>query len=137
MAKIVRKGLIGIEDLNIGTGTYSRSTSTGGTQTMTKISLSAIGVFAVTSVSSTPYSAVITDGYILVDASGSAITVNLPTAIGNTGKALVIKKIDLTANVVTLDGSGSQTIDQSLTWLLTIPNEAIRIISDGSNWQIV
>lgn len=137
MAKIVRKGLIGVEDLNIGTGTYSRSTSTGGTQTLTKISLSSIGVFAVTSVSSTPYSAAITDGYILVDASGSAITVNLPTAIGNTGKALVIKKIDLTANVVTLDGSGSQTIDQSLTWLLTIPNEAIRIISDGSNWQIV
>ena len=54
MAKIVRKGLIGVEDLNIGTGTYSRSTSTGGTQTLTKINPVSLGLMTVTQVSSTP-----------------------------------------------------------------------------------
>lgn len=34
MAQIITKGLIGMEDLSQGTGTFSRATSTGGTQTL-------------------------------------------------------------------------------------------------------
>lgn len=39
---IITKGLIGKEDLNIGTGSFTRSTSTGGTNTLTKINMSAL-----------------------------------------------------------------------------------------------
>ena len=38
MARIITKGLIGQQDLSIGTGTFTRSTSTGGTQTLNQIS---------------------------------------------------------------------------------------------------
>lgn len=37
MARIITKGLIGLQDFSQGTGTFSRSTSTGGTQTLTQI----------------------------------------------------------------------------------------------------
>jgi len=39
MARIITKGLIGMEDLNAGSGTFTRATSTGGTQTMTLVPL--------------------------------------------------------------------------------------------------
>lgn len=135
--KTFRRAAIGLEDLNVGSGTFSRGTSTGATQTMTRISLASLG-FTITSItnSDSPYSAAITAGIILANATSGAITINLPTAVGNSGKVLIIKKSDLSGNVVTIDGSGSQTIDQSLTWTLTTPFERIAIVSDGSNWHI-
>lgn len=39
MARILTKGLIGLQDMSQGTGTFSRSTSTGGTQTLTQVPL--------------------------------------------------------------------------------------------------
>ena len=38
MARIITKGLIGAQDVNFGTSTFTRSTSTGGTQTLNQIS---------------------------------------------------------------------------------------------------
>jgi hypothetical protein len=38
MAQIITKGLIGQQDLSIGTSTFTRATSTGGTQTLNQIS---------------------------------------------------------------------------------------------------
>ena len=43
MARIITKGLIGVEDLSIGTGTFTRGNSTGGTQVMTKINSTNLG----------------------------------------------------------------------------------------------
>lgn len=43
MARIITKGLIAIEDLAIGTSTFTRATSTGGTQTLTQINSSNLG----------------------------------------------------------------------------------------------
>lgn len=133
MAKVIRKGLIYLEDLATGSGTATRGTSTGGTQTVTKINLSGVGT-TITTVTSTPYSAAISDGTILVNVSSNA-TVNLPTAVGNSGQRLTIK--NLTNNTVTLDGSSTQTIDGALTYVLTGIYEKVTIQSDGSNWHIV
>lgn len=133
MAKVVRKGLIYLEDLATGSGTATRGTSTGGTQTVTKINLSGVGT-TITTVTSTPYSATISDGTILVNVS-SAATINLPTAVGNSGQRLTVKNI--TNNTVTLDGSGTQTIDGALTHVLSGIYEKVTIQSDGSNWHIV
>jgi len=38
MARIITKGLIGAEDISFGTSTFTRSTSTGGTQTLHQVS---------------------------------------------------------------------------------------------------
>lgn len=43
MARIITKGLIGQEDLNVGTSTFTRATSTGGTQVLHQISLFQVG----------------------------------------------------------------------------------------------
>lgn len=37
MARIITKGLIGLEDMNLGNSTFSRATSTGGTQVLHQI----------------------------------------------------------------------------------------------------
>lgn len=91
----------------------------------------------VTTVTTTPYTVQATDSTVLVDASGGARTVNLPTAVGIKGQIFIIKKIDSTANIVTIDASGSQTIDGNLTYTLLGLHGVIRIQSDGSNWVAV
>lgn len=84
----------------------------------------------------TTYTALTTDDLILC--SGSAFTVTLYTAVGNTGKVLRIKKTDASlTNAVTIDGNGSQTIDGALTVQCSTQYEEWTITSDGSNWQVL
>jgi len=73
---------------------------------------------------------------ILADASSNAITINLPAVATNVNRAFLIKKIDSSANVVTIDGSVSEVIDGETTQLLTAQWTAITIISNGSAWYI-
>ena len=40
--KTINRNLIGLEDMNLGVGTFTRSTSTGGTQTLNQVNLPAI-----------------------------------------------------------------------------------------------
>lgn len=82
------------------------------------------------------YTAATTDTVILCDATAGAFTITLPTAVGNTGKVFEIKKIDA-ANDVTVDGDGTETIDDGTTAVLTVQYEAITIVSDGDEWFIL
>ena len=66
-----------------------------------------------------------------------AMTANLPTAAGITGRVYTVKKIDASANAVTLDGNASETIDGAATYALTAQWDSVTIISDGSNWEII
>ena len=83
-----------------------------------------------------------THSTLLVNASGN-VTITLPTAASsynNTdgiGRTYRIKKIDADADIVTIDGNGSETIDGYLTPDLTAQNESIDIQSDGSNWHVL
>lgn len=76
------------------------------------------------------------DEIVLCDATAQAITVNLPTAVGNIA-IFIIKKIDSSAFTVTIDGSGTETIDGGLTAVLKVKDESITIISDNANWKII
>lgn len=71
---------------------------------------------------------------VTVSASGGSRTITLPTAVGVQGKVYTIKKTDSSANTITIDGNGTETIDGNLTFILYKQYEAINIISDGSNW---
>jgi hypothetical protein len=73
---------------------------------------------------------------ILCDCTSNAITVNLPTAVGNTAK-FEIKKIDSSANAVTVDAFSTQTIDGGLTAVLQVQYESITIVTDGANWFLI
>ncbi len=78
-----------------------------------------------------------TDDVIPCDATSAGFTVNLPAAAGVAGKVFAIKKTDASANVITVDGNSSETIDGATTKTLTIQYESIQIVSDGSNWHIL
>jgi len=76
------------------------------------------------------------ESVVLCDCTSNAITVNLPTAVGNTAK-FTIQKTDGTANAVTIDGSGSQTINGSLTAVLRVPDVSVDLVSNNANWRVV
>lgn len=75
--------------------------------------------------------------FILVDddTAGSTVTITLPAAAG-INIIYHIKKLGTTANVI-VDGNASETIDGALTATLSVQFEAIKIVSDGSNWHVV
>lgn len=93
----------------------------------------------VTSIDNTdsPYTATATDHTILGDATGGAITVNLPTAVGIDGRTYTIKKVDASGNAVTVDGDGSETIDGAATNALSTQWDSVTVQSDGANWVII
>ncbi len=83
------------------------------------------------------YTATDSDTVILCDATAGAFTVTLPTAVGRTGRVFYIKKIDATVNAITLDGDGAETIDGGTTQVISIQYNALKLISDGSEWHIL
>jgi len=96
------------------------------------------GGYSIVSVSSTPYTALPTSGHTVykVDASGGAIIFNLPTAVGNTA-TFEIKKIDSSANTVTIDGNSAETIDGGTTAVIRAQYASVTLISDNVNWQVI
>ena len=83
----------------------------------------------------TTYSILTTDKIILCDATTAAFTVTLPSP--SEGLIFTIKKIDSTANAVTIATAGAETIDGSATQVITIQHTALKLANDGSNWFIV
>lgn len=71
-----------------------------------------------------------------VDGSGGAFTVNLPDATTVTGAWFEFKRIDAGTGAVTLDPSGSQTIDGETTVRL-YGRVSVMLLSDGSNWRVL
>lgn len=108
------------------TGT-TLNASAGGATTYTVVSTSAASYTGVATTDVT---------IILADATSNNITVNLPTAVSNTA-TYYIKKVDSSANTVTVDGNASETIDGGLTAVIRAQYAAIEVISDNANWQVV
>ena len=93
--------------------------------------------FGITNTSASVYNAVTADSYIEVDASAANATVNLYTVSGNAGRLLAVKKGDSSVNTVTLDGSGSETIDGVATQVLTVQWESLFILATSAGWRII
>ena len=89
------------------------------------------------------YTATASDHMILVDASTTAINITLPPhSTIQSGKAYIIKKIDATANAVTVTAStadsASNTIGISASRKLTVQQNSILSIQAGTarNWVV-
>ena len=76
------------------------------------------------------------EGVILVNDGSGGATMTLPTAVGNEGMRILIKKIGDTANVV-LDPVNGETIDGAGDVTLGTQYDFKEIVSDGSNWYII
>lgn len=74
---------------------------------------------------------------VLVDATAAAVTINLPTAASASGRIYVIKKIDVSANGVTIDGNGGELIDGAATKAIANQYASLTIQSSGSAWYII
>lgn len=69
-----------------------------------------------------------------IDCTSGTFTVTLPTAAGITGRQYVIKNTG--TGVITLDGAGSETIDDVATKTL-YQYESLTVESNGQDWIII
>ena len=75
---------------------------------------------------------------VIVFTGASAATITLPDATNCTGRIYWIKNASTTlpAPACTIATSSSQTIDGQNSWLLDEPMEVVRLVSDGTGWQV-
>lgn len=73
---------------------------------------------------------------VLANATSGAIIVTLPLASTATTYIIGITKTDSSANIVTIQRSGSDLICGSTSQTLLYQNEVLNFISDGTNWQL-
>lgn len=74
----------------------------------------------------------LTDDTILADATSGAIVVTLPSAASRVDLRVTVKKIDSTANTVTIAVPGGQTIDGASTAVLSAQNNSVTVVTDGA-----
>lgn len=77
------------------------------------------------------------DYLVLADASAGAVTLTLPAVALSEGALIVVKKTDASANAVTIDGNGAETIDGAATQAVASQYDALTVACDGSAWWIV
>lgn len=87
----------------------------------------------VTTAQTTTATIAITDD-VTIDSGTASHTLTLPTAVGNDGAVLTVKKTGATG-VITVDGDGTETIDGALNLTLTYQYESATLLSDGTNWM--
>lgn len=74
---------------------------------------------------------------VRVDTTSAGFTVMLPPAATYPGRQIAVKKIDASANNVTVDGDGSETIDGAATKVWNTQYLSYTFISNGTNWDII
>lgn len=82
-----------------------------------------------------------TDNTIRMDATTGNLVATLPSASGSfvttAGAVFTIKKIDVSANTVTVDANASELIDGQLTYVLSAQYSFVRLQSNGVSWDII
>ena len=78
-----------------------------------------------------------TDYTLAVDATAGAVTMALPAAAQVTGQVFNIRKVDASANAVTLDPNGSETINGASTVSTSTQWGGWSVQSLGSGWLII
>lgn len=83
------------------------------------------------------YSASLSDDVILGDATLGNMTIGLPAVATSSQKVIVVKKIDVTANTVTIQGNAGELIDGINTQVISSQWTAVEMVCDGSAWYII
>ncbi len=81
------------------------------------------------------YTMVDSDHLIPCNATGAPFPVFLITAAGREGRRLVVKKLDASANAITVDPKDAETIDGAASVTLTTQYETVELVSNGTNWE--
>lgn len=71
------------------------------------------------------------------NASTASFNITLPLASANIGLTVGIKKVDSTANTVTVLTTGSDQIDGQANVVLSAQYEDLYVVSDGTSWNAI
>lgn len=93
------------------------------------------GSFGDISTKTANYTVLTTDSLLLCNGATAGFTITL-TASPGSKQQIIIKKIDSTTNSIVISGNG-KTIDGSATTYINTLNEALHLIYDGTNWQVI
>lgn len=119
------------------TGAQIRSSILGSsTVTRSMLAAGAIAKSAIATKTSAYTLVSSTDDIVNCDATSAGFSITLPAASSNAGKVFRIKKVDSSANVVTIARAGSDTIDGATSFTLISQYESATVISDGTNWYL-
>lgn len=77
------------------------------------------------------------DRFLLADASAGPVTLTLPPVSDNAGAIYSVKKVDASANAVTIAGNNGELIDGSAIQTLAAQYDALTVYCDGVDWFIV
>ena len=70
----------------------------------------------------------------------AAVTINLPTAIGISGRQEKIKNITALTHPISVTPFGTEQIEDlgaGVPWIMLTPREFVLLESDGANWMVV
>jgi hypothetical protein len=95
------------------------------------------GMNFATTTKTTGYTVTSADTVIFADAGAGTVTITLPAASGLAGYRFYVKRIDNSANTVTIARSGSDTIDGLTTFNLDLQYTAFGVVSNGTAWYIL
>lgn len=93
-----------------------------------------IGVFS-TVTKTANYTITVNDYFIKGDTTSNALTFTLPTAVGLLGKEFIIKNVGV--KNLTVAANGAETIDGTVTKILSNKYASINIVSDNVSWNII
>lgn len=96
------------------------------------------GRWTVTAIQTGNYNAVIGE-LVRCDPSSAGFTVTLPTAVSLAGRQIAVKNTTSSANAITFNTTGGQTIDGAASGATSIAaGFGSRVfVSDGANWMVV
>lgn len=100
---------------------------------MNQANNSAVAVVTVTAA----YSVQAADYSVLGNATGGAFSVTLPPSASSDRRVLQVKKIDASANAVTVDGYASELVEDATTQPLTLQGENLMLVCDGTQWRVL
>lgn len=91
----------------------------------------------VVTIASSPYTVLTTDQVVFGDCTTGSQIHTLPPVSGNAGMRVTFKKVDATANTMTIEGDGIETIDGQLNQVIDFQYTSITMVCDGAKWLLV
>lgn len=76
-------------------------------------------------------------GTVFADATAGNIVVSLPAAASVPGRIYTVKKVDASANTVTIDPAAAETIDGAATKVISAQWVSLTIQADGAEWFLI
>lgn len=101
------------------------------------IALTGGAPLAVATTTTTPYAVTNANDVLLVDATAAPVVVDLQTLASAVKKIYTFKKIDASANAMTLDGSGGETIDGALTLVTVVQYTSFSLYPGPTGWWVL